>query len=193
MPKIDFEKERNSLDRQITFFHFKRAKKKISKCIKRAKQTQDKFFLYYFLAQDKILGEDYSKAIDYLDKALRIRKTDGCTYNDKALCLADLGKLKKALNCFNEGIKRDRDCASLYHNKGWLLNLLKEYKKAILCFRKALELGEDRPEALYSLADTYYHLGQKTLARKYFKKALREIKGKSAYMRREALKRLSQV
>ena len=181
MSKVDFEKERKILDRQITFFHFKRAKKRIARCIRLAHKLKDDFFLNYFLAQERILKEDFSGAIDYLDKALAIKKNDGCACNDKALCLADLGKLTKALDCFNQGLKKDPNCISLYHNKGWLLNLLKQYKEAILCFKKALELDEDRVEALYSLADTYYHLGQRQLAKKYFNMALKYIKGKSSY------------
>jgi tetratricopeptide (TPR) repeat protein len=191
--KIDFEKERKALDREITFFHFKRARKKISKCLKETKKKKDEFFLNYFLAQDKILKEKFLEAIGYLNKALKVRKNDGCAYNDKALCLADLGKFKEALDCFNQGLRRDPNCVSLYHNKGWLLNLLERYKEAVLCFKKALELDESRVEAIFSLADTYYHLGQRKLAKRYFRRALGEIKGKSSYMYRATLKRLNKI
>jgi len=179
LSKIDFEKERKILDRQITFFHFKRAKRRITKCIQWARKMGDEFFLNYFLAQDKSLKEDFSGAISYIDKALKIRVNDGCSYNDKALCLADLGKNKKALDCFNEGLRKDPNCVSLYHNKGWLLNLLERYKEAVLCFKKALELEEDRAEAIYSLADTYCHLGQKQKAKEYFKKPLSLLREKA--------------
>jgi tetratricopeptide (TPR) repeat protein len=193
MPKIDLEKERKILDRQITFFHFKRAKRKIEKCIKWAKKIKDNFFLNYFLAQRYILKEDFSKAIVYFNCALKIKPNDGCTYNDKALCLAELGNYQEALECFNEGIRKDKDCASLYHNKGWLLNFLGRYKEAILCFKKSLELEKKRVESLYSLADTYLHLHDKEKAKKYFKKTLKLIKGKSSFIFKETLKRLKDL
>ncbi|UCC95977.1 MAG: tetratricopeptide repeat protein [Candidatus Omnitrophota bacterium] len=193
MPKVDLEKERKLLDREITFFHFKRATRKIKKCIKLAEETKDDFFLSYFLAQRCILRQDYRRAMHYFNCALHIRKNDGCTYNDKALCLAELGRLKEALACFNRGIKRNRDCASLYHNKGWLLHSLGRHKEAAVCFKKALELEAGRVESLYSLADTYCHLNDLQQARQLFHRALRLIKGKSSYAHKQTLKKLNKL
>lgn len=48
MPKIDLEKERKRLDREITFFHFKRAKRHASRCLDLAIKTGDNFFFFYF-------------------------------------------------------------------------------------------------------------------------------------------------
>ena len=190
MSKIDLEKERKKLDREVTFFHFERALRKISKCIKEAKRRKDKFFLCYFLAQNQIINEDFYQGINYLDKAIAIRETDGCSYNDKALCLAELGKHTEALEVFNKGIKKDPNCTSLYHNKGWLLNLLAKHKEAVICFHKALELDPRRPEVLYSLADSYFHLNKRDLAAKYFKRALAKVKGRSSYVYGDISRRL---
>lgn len=193
MPKIDLEKERKRLDREITFFHFKRAKQRASRCLDLAIKTGDNFFFFYFLAQRYILREDFHSAIKYLDYCLKIRGKDGCAYNDKALCLAELGKYKEALVCFDEGIRRDRDCASLYQNKGWLLHSLEKFTQALLYFKKALEIEPDRVESLFSLADTYLHLQNKSKAHKYFKYTLRKIKGKSSYMYKETSHRLRKL
>ena len=193
MSKIDLELQRRLLDREITFFHFGRAKRKIKMCLNQSMESKNNFYRYYFLGQREVLDEHFQQAIRYFDLALALRPKDGCTYNDKALCFAELGKLDKALVCFNEGIRKDRDCASLYHNKGWLLHLLKRYKQAILCFRKALELDRNRPEALFSLADTYQCLGDNAKARRYFKTALKVVKGKSAFVACEIVKRLGQL
>jgi|TARA_B100000315_G_C14567959_1_gene583935 tetratricopeptide (TPR) repeat protein len=193
MPKIDFEKERKSLDREITYFHFGRAQRKINKCIHLARKDKDKFFLYYFQAQDHILNERFSKGLKYIEKALLLRADDGCSYNDKALCYAELGRNKDALSYFNKGLRKDRNCACLFHNKGWLLNLLGEHKKAIVCFYKALELNDRLPEALYSAADSYLKLGQNKKAAYYFNKALKQIKGKSSLVRRNILNRLKSL
>lgn len=190
MPKIDLEKERKALDRLITFFHFKSARRKIEKCLEFSRKQNVDFFFYYFLAQKCILRHDFNKAIKYLDNALKIRKNDGCTYNDKAICFAELKKYKAALECFDEGIRKDRDCASLYHNKGWLLNVLGKYREAVIFFKKALELEPNRAEALYSLADTYLHLNDKRNAKVYFKKALVQVRGKCSFIHKEILRQL---
>lgn len=192
MSKIDLKKERKNLDRLITFFHFKSARRKIEKCLKFCQKHDDDFFFYYFLAQKCILRHDFNKAIKYLDSALKLRKDDGCTYNDKAICLAELGKYGKAMDCFDEGIRKDRDCASLYHNKGWLLNMLGKYRDAVIFFKKALEFEPGRAESLYSLADTYLHLGDRR-AKTYLQKALVQVKGKCSFIHKEILKQLKNI
>lgn len=191
--EIDLEKERKLLDREITFFHFRRAAKKINKCLRFATATNNEFFIYYFKSQKCILEEDFKEAIKYFNRALKIKPKDGCTYNDKALCLAELGKKALALECFNEGLKKDRDCASLYHNKGWLLHSLARYQQALLCFQKALELEENRVESLFSLADTYLKLGNNQKARKLLELTLSRLKGKTSYVRKETLRRLRKL
>ena len=190
---IDLDKERKTLDREITFFHFKKAASRITRCIRRAKETNNKFFLNYFLAQKFILKEDFNKAIEYFNRALKIRPNDGCTYNDKAICLAELGKYSRSLDCFNAGLRKDPNCVVLYHNKGWLLNSTGKHGQAIVCFRKALELDPDRVESIYSLADSYFWLGKAALARKYFRQALIRLKGKCRYMYKQAEKRLNDL
>ncbi|MBU2103175.1 MAG: tetratricopeptide repeat protein [Candidatus Omnitrophica bacterium] len=59
-----------------------------------------------------MLDEHFRRAIDYLTRALASRH-DGCVYNDKALCLAELGKYQEALACFNEGIRQRKDHPAL--------------------------------------------------------------------------------
>ncbi|MCM8831202.1 MAG: tetratricopeptide repeat protein [Candidatus Omnitrophica bacterium] len=193
MSKINLEKERGLLDRDITFFHFNRAKKRIAKCIKIAKKINNNFYFFYFLAQKYILEKKYLMAIKYLDKALFLNENDFCVYNDKALCFADLGKYKEALEWFNRGIKKNRDCSLLYHNKGWLFNLLGKHKEAILCFRKALELDEERVESLYSMADSYEKINDIEKAYRYFEEALYKLKGKCSFMYKETKRRLKKL
>ncbi|MBU2103174.1 MAG: tetratricopeptide repeat protein [Candidatus Omnitrophota bacterium] len=82
---------------------------------------------------------------------------------------------------------------ALYHNKGWLLNLMGRHREALLCFKKALELDERRPEALFSLADSYEALGDRTRARYYFDRALKLLSGRCAYMYRETRKRIAKL
>ncbi len=194
MPQeINLEFLRKELDREITFFNFKKARKIVEKGLRTSLEQRDDFFLNYFLAQEEILDDNFVGAIKYLNRALKIRPDDGCSYNDKGLCLAELGDKKTALNCFNQGLSKDPDCAPLYHNKGWLLNFLDQNRQAILCFSKALELDPGRPEALYSIADSYLKLREPKRAKKYFQQALSAVKGKSPYMSKNIVLRLKKL
>ncbi|MCK9615065.1 MAG: tetratricopeptide repeat protein [Candidatus Omnitrophica bacterium] len=191
MQKIDLEKERRILDREITFFHFEKAKRRITKGIKESAAANDIFFLSYFTAQNFIIRRDYEKAIKYLNLCIKLRPNDGCSYNDKAICFAELGEYEQAMVIFDRGIRISRDCASLYHNKGWLLNKLGKFKQSIIFFKKALELESNRVEAIFSLGDSYLKMGDTQKAKKYFISALSEIKGKSAYIYKEIKNRLN--
>lgn len=190
MPPIDLEKERKKLDREITFFHFKRAYHIRRRALRAAQKKRDRFFILYFKAQKHIIAQAPARALPLLDEALGLRPHDGCTYNDKALCLAELGRSCEALDCFNEGIRRDPDCATLYHNKGWLLNLLSRHSQAVLCFQKTLEFDPGRAESLYSLADSCECLGDYRAAEKYFRAALQTVTGRCSCMAVEIKTRL---
>ncbi|MBN2482909.1 MAG: tetratricopeptide repeat protein [Candidatus Omnitrophica bacterium] len=192
MPQIDLESERKRLDREITFFHFKRAHMIRARALKTAQKKKDKFFILYFTSQKYILTGKFQTALYFLDKALRIHPHDGCSYNDKALCWAEQGEYRRALQYFDEGIRHDPDCATLYHNKGWLLNLLGRHRAAILCFKKTLELEPGRPESLYSLADSYEQLGDEKFSQRYFRSALHAVSGKCRYMVRHIRRRIGQ-
>jgi len=189
----NLERLRKKLDREITFFHMRRAEIIVRKALKIARKDNDLFFINYFSAQKYILKKNFKEAIEFLDEAINIRTNDGCSYNDKALCLAEMGFYEDALRWFNEGIKRDKECIELYHNKGWLLNFLENYNEALLCFHKVLEFENTRPETLYSIADTYYKMGKYDLSFKYFKKALDDVRGKSRYITEDIKRRLREL
>lgn len=193
MKNIDLQRERELLDREITFFHFKRAKRKIIKCLKIARNQNEPFFFNYFRAQHYILEDNFTRAVHFLDICLTLVVDDGCCYNDKALCFAQLGKYKQALQAFEQGIKVEPECTSLYQNKGWLLHLLGRYKEAMLFFHKAWELDSCRVEALFSIADTYSKLGDSIKAKKYYQKVLRFLKSKCSYMYKETQKRIAVI
>ncbi|MCD6583801.1 MAG: tetratricopeptide repeat protein [Candidatus Omnitrophica bacterium] len=193
MYQINLEKEREKLDREITFFHLKRAKRIALRALKEARRRKEWFFIYYFTAQKYILNERFKEAKRYLEKALRLRPKDALSYNDKAICLAELGDYEDALSCFNEGIKKNKDCPTLFHNKGWFLNFLNRHKEALVCFHKALEFDPFRPESLYSLADSYFSLGKFKEAKKYFQKAAQAVRGKSSFVYREAKRRFKEI
>ena len=126
----------------------------------------------YFRAQFFILEEDFTTAIVHLNKAIDINPKDGAAFNDKALCLVELGQLDNALENFNKGILVEPDYASVYHNKGWLLNKLGLYSDAVECFLKTLELEPKRAVTYENLGDAYLNLRLVDDAKKAYNRAL---------------------
>jgi tetratricopeptide (TPR) repeat protein len=140
----------------------------------------------YFKGEIEMLKENYASAIDDFDAAIKLNPKDGGAYNDKALALAELGFLDKALACFDQGIAVEPDYANIYHNKGWLLNNIGRHTEAIICLKKALALERDRAVTYDNLADAYFNLGDYQAARRAYGKVLELLKpGQCRSIRRQ--------
>jgi len=126
----------------------------------------------YFQGQIQMLKGNFVTAIEHFDRAISINPNDGASFNDRALCMVELGILDKALYFFDMGIRVEPDFATIHHNKGWLLNNLGRYRESIECFKKALLLEPKRPVTYDNLADALYNLGDIPGALAAYKKVL---------------------
>ena len=134
----EFLQLRIELDRAITFGRDVEAFAIAQNGLAAAKAKNLPAEAEYFRAQFFILDEDFLAAITHLDKVIALNPHDGAAFNDKALCLAELGKLDEALSNFDQGILAEPDYACVYHNKGWLLNKLGRFQEAINVLIKPL-------------------------------------------------------
>lgn len=127
----------------------------------------------YFLAQKYILRNMFVTAIEHLDEAIRHDPADGAAFNDRALCMVELGIIDEAFAFFDKGIAVEPDYATVYHNKGWLLNNIGRYSEAVVHLRRALELEPDRPVTYDNLADALCSLGDIAGALEAYRQVLR--------------------
>ena len=130
----------------------------------------------YFKAQLQIIKKDFAAAIDHLDRAIELNPCDGAAYNDRALCMIELGIIDGSMPFFDRGIAVEPDYATIHHNKGWLLNNTGRHTEAICCFRKALELEPDRAVTYDNLADAQLNLGDRKGALVSYRKVLALLK-----------------
>ncbi len=112
----------------------------------------------YFKGQKELLSNNFTAAIDHFDAALKHNPRDGAAYNDRALCMVELGIIDEAFYYFDKGIEVEPDYATVYHNKGWLLNNIGRHREAIRYFNKALELEPGRAVTYDNLADALMNL-----------------------------------
>jgi tetratricopeptide (TPR) repeat protein len=130
----------------------------------------------YFKGQVEILNGNFTAAIEHFDAAIRHNSADGAAYNDRALCMVELGIIDQAFEYFDKGIAVEPDYATIYHNKGWLLNNIGRHSEAIKCFKKALELDPNRPVTYDNLADSLLSLMDHKGALTAYKKVLQLLK-----------------
>ena len=172
----DFTLLRRRIDEAITFHDVSRARATALEGLLLAQHKENLGETMYFKAQFAIMEECFDEAIRYLDRALLHNPWDGAAYNDKALCLIELGVIDGAEELFNKGIEVESDYATIHHNKGWFLNKLGRHGEALSCFEKALELEPGRAVTYENMADAYENAGQMKEALRAYKKALELIR-----------------
>ncbi len=180
----DFTHLRRLIDEAITFNDLEAARRLIRQGLSLAEGKECLGEIMYFKAQHAIIEEDFSGATVYLDKAISYNPQDGAAYNDKALCLSEMGCIEGVLDLFDKGIEVEPDYATIHHNKGWFLNKMGHHEQSLVCFQKALQIEPGRAVTYENMANAYENMGCKDEAIKCCKDALkltrncfRDIKG----------------
>jgi len=167
---------RTELDNAITYGTKAAAAKIARKALEKAQAASAGAEEEYFRGQIEMLRGNHSAAIKHFDAAIKLNPADGAAFNDRALCMIELGIIDKAFPYFDKGIEVEPDYANVYHNKGWLLNNIGRHREAIACFKKTLELEPERPVTYDNLADALYNLQDYGGALKAYKKVLELLK-----------------
>lgn len=189
----DILKIRLELDEAITYGDFERARQLSQMGLKAAKDKELLGEREYFNGQTEILNENYLKAIEHFDRAIKYNPKDGASYNDRALCMIETGIIDEAFLYFDKGIEAEPDFATIYHNKGWLLNKIGRHKEAISYFYKALELDNNRVITYENLADSYSELKDYKSALNALCKALNILKPEYPQIKEELLDKIKKT
>ena len=188
-----FARIRKELDEAITYGQFKLAKGLIIEGMREARNQEVLGEMEYFKGQACILTEDYFGGIGHFDKAVKYNPKDGASFNDRALCMVELGMTQEAFSYFDRGIEVEPDYATIYHNKGWLLNKVGRHSEAIEYFNKALGLEPDRAVTYENLGDAFRNLGNYADALKTYKKAIELLKPAYSEIKRQLLSNIQQL
>lgn len=167
---------RLKLDDAITYGIKKSALALAKKYLKVALKKKNKGEIEYFIGQVEMLKGNFITAMEHFDKATQYNPLDGAAFNDRALCMVELGIIDKAFFYFDMGIRVEPDFATIHHNKGWLLNNIGRHTEAIACFKAALRLDPKRPVTYDNLADALYNLADYKGALEAYKKVLLLLK-----------------
>ena len=168
----DFTQLRRLIDNAITFNDLEQAKKVASEGLSMAQEMEVLGEQMFFRAQFEIIDDNFEDAIKYLDKAIEYNPYDGAAFNDRALCMIELGTIDGVVKYFDKGIEVEPDYETIYHNKGWFLNKLGHHQEALVLLNKALELDPDRAVTYENIGNVYENLGRINDAILAYEKAL---------------------
>lgn len=185
---------RDRLDQAITYGTKKAARAIARQALKQALAKHFSSEAEYFKGQLAMLAGKPNKAIEHFDCAISLNPHDGGAYNDRALCMVEIGIIDQALDYFNRGISVEPEYATIYHNKGWLLNNIGRHTEAIVCFKKALLLEPNRPVTYDNLADAWFNLGGYEAAYQAYSKVLKLLKpGQCRSIRKQIILKLKEL
>lgn len=184
---------RLKLDEAITYGSHEQARELAEKGLTLAVQNGNEGEAEYFIGQLEILKENFRLAIHHFDLAIKHNPHDGAAYNDRALCMVELGIIDDSFEYFDKGIEVESDYATIHHNKGWLLNQIGRYTEAIKCFQRALELESNRPVTYENLADALANLGRYTESIDAYKKALECLHPSCHNIQKQIIRQMEEV
>jgi len=167
-----FNEWRSRLDEAITYGTKRESVKVARLALDEAKKSGFAGEIEYFKGQVDLIRGQFVSAIEHFDAAVSLNPRDGASYNDRALCMVEIGIIDDAIVYFDKGIAAEPDYATVYHNKGWLLNNIGYHTEAVRCFRKALALEPGRAVTYDNLADALYNLGDYAGALDAYKKVI---------------------
>lgn len=103
---------------------------------------------YLFMAQEYHNQEEYEKALEAINNALKLRPDDFSTIINKIIILKNLNY--ESLETLDKLIETDPKCSTHWLNKGRVLNDLGLYEEALIAYKKAIEVDPENPHTWYN-------------------------------------------
>lgn len=143
-------------------------------CCRRALQINpediDNLIFIAYLEADKF--QQYDRAIECYDRALKIRPRDPGTLRLKGVALHNLQKFREALSCYKKSLKEDANDPRTWKDKGDSYNCLALSRKAISCYKKAVDLSPRDPALWHILALTLDEMDQRQEALEAYRQVI---------------------
>ena len=114
------------------------AKKICSKIYKKNPNHFDNLRLLNFI---HFKNKDFSTALDFINKAIKINPNFAEAYNEQGNALNELKKLEEAIKSYNNAININPEYADAYYNKGLVFHELKKLESAVENYDKAIKIN----------------------------------------------------
>ena len=125
--------------------------------------------IYYAKGFGYFLKEEYQFAIEYFNKAIKLKPDLTEAYCNRGNTKYDLGQYSEAIEDFNKAIELNPDFSEAYYRRGRTKFILNQYEDAIEDYTKAIELDPDN-------SNIYYHRGLANRKLKQYIKAILDYK-----------------
>ncbi len=125
------------------------------------KLDPDNYVYPYEIAYAKILQKEYKEAIDILEKLKSHESINSQVYQILGNSYSYLGKPKKAIKKYEEGLEKFPNSGNLYLEIGNIFNQQEEYSKAINNYKTGIQVDPMFPSNYYNQATLYLRSNDK--------------------------------
>ena len=172
---IKSEKDKLNNEAQIIINNYKAGN--LLEAEKRSKKLIQKYPHYVILYN--ILGlalsgqKKYPEAINFYNKALKIKPDFAIVHNNLGNLMIHVGKKHEAKKCFIKAIELEPKFALAHNNLGNFYKDLNKFDEAIKCFKKAIECEPQLFATYNNLGVAFQSIGNFKDAKKSFREALK--------------------
>ena len=141
-------------------------------CLEILKEQPHYFDALHLISLINLQSNKFQKAIELIDKAIKINSNEASPYNIKGVALYQLGQFNNAIEYFNKAINVKSDFFEAYLNRGNSLKELNQLNSAIKNYDKAIKHKPNYSEAYNNRGLVELELKQINVAIKSFDKAI---------------------
>lgn len=131
------------------------------------------FNIASLLGRNYTMMEQYEKAIEEYQEALRVHPNNTNALLNTGYCYLKMGRLDDAEHFFKRFLAIMPDVAKGYNNLGIVYFSKRDYEQAAQCYKKALELEPGYGEAHFNLGNVYRAQGRVQEALREYEEAVR--------------------
>ena len=110
---------------------------------------------YYSKGVDESESGNFSKAIEYFEKAVAIDPQFAFAWDNLGICYRKLNNFDKALECYNKSLEIDHNGSMPLQNIPVVYVYKKEYAKAVEAYERLAKFDENNPEVYYGIGMIY--------------------------------------
>jgi tetratricopeptide (TPR) repeat protein len=110
---------------------------------------------YYSKGLDAAKKENYKKAVDYFEKAVKEDPEFAFAWDNLGVNYRRLGDFDKAIECYEKSLQIDPNGLMPLQNIPIAYQYKKEYAKAIAAYQRLAEIDKNNPEVFYGIGNVY--------------------------------------
>ena len=159
----------------VDFFNDNEIEKAQSVCTEIIRKQPDHFDCLRLLNMIYYINKDFTKALKFINKAIKINPNYAEAYNEKGNALSELKQLNAAIENYDRAIEINPNYDNAFYNRGFVLQELLKLDDAVKSYDTVIKINPNYVQAYSNRGTALRELKKYDVALESYKKAF-EIK-----------------